>query len=32
MVGFFLFFVLTVAVSSLMGSYVNGLNQKETGR
>ena len=32
MAGSFFFFVLTVAVGSLMDCYVKGLNQKETGR
>ena len=32
MAGIFFFFVLIVAVGSLMDCYVKGLNQKEAGR
>lgn len=32
MAGIYFFFILTVAVGSLMDCYVKGLNQKETRR
>ena len=32
MTGIYIFFVLTVAVGSLMDCYVKGLNQKEAGK